>query len=146
MPATFSFEAAVLGTLIACGAAYLLALLSSSIEQWIEIGRGAKLDDLYTALTTSALYNGIAHLTNIAAAALGGYWAARLGSARPLLHAGVAGAMMLLPIVIAFAAPYPMPYPKWSLILFFITPVPSAMIGGRRALRDAARAHPVPGR
>ena len=109
-------------------------------EQWVEIGRGAKLDDLYAALTTSSLYNLIGHLTNVAAAALGGYWAARLGSVRPLLHAGVAGAMMLLPIVIAFAGPYPMPFPLWSLVLFFITPVPSAMIGGKWGVRDVSRA------
>jgi hypothetical protein len=105
-------------------------LLYGNVALWWLFSTGVSLDKLYHTAANSPLHNMVTHLTNVFAAAVGGYWAAKLGPGKPFVHAGVAGALMLVPVAIALLGPYEMPHPLWSLGLLFVTPIPSALLGG----------------
>ena len=128
-PAEFAYPIALIGALIGTGAAYILALLYGNLAQWAMLATGVDPENLYTAVATSSGIQAAIHVINICCAAVGGYWSAKLAPGKPLEHAAVAGALMLVPVAIAFLAPYDLPYPRWSLALSFITPAPSACLG-----------------
>jgi hypothetical protein len=128
-PAEFAFSIAVVGMLVGTGAAYILVLLYGNLTQWALIATGVDPDNLSNAVATSPFVNAATHVINICSAAVGGYWSARLAPGKPLHHAATAGALMLIPVGIAFLAPYEMAHPRWSLALLFITPIPSACAG-----------------
>jgi hypothetical protein len=128
-PIEFSFTVSLIGMLVATGAAYILVLLYGNLAQWALLASGTAQENLYDAIATSTLVNAITHVINIFGAAVGGYWAAKLAPAEPLKHAALTGALILIPVGIAFLAPYEIPQPRWSLALLFVTPIPSAAAG-----------------
>ena len=127
--AGFRLWIALVGMLIATGAASALDLFYGNLVQWSLFSRGVPVNDLYDAIARSTLHNLVGHAMNVFAAALGGYWAARLGPQRGIAHAVVAGTLMLFAVAIAWVTPYAVPHPAWSIALSFVTPVPSALAG-----------------
>jgi hypothetical protein len=127
--AGFKLSIALIGMLIATGAGYVLDLFYGTLIQWSLFGQGVPIAELYDAVATSPLHNLVSHVTGVFAAALGGYWAARLGPQRGISHALVAGALILIPVAIAWVPPYAISNPAWSIALSFVTPIPSALVG-----------------
>jgi hypothetical protein len=115
--------------LIATGISYTLGVLHSSLTLWIYASNGRAVETWYATFGASPFHNLFAHCINVAAAAFGGYWAAKHASGRPFFYAAIAGALMLFPVCLVIFVPYELPQPVWSRWLFFLTPVPAAMLG-----------------
>lgn len=125
----FQFSVALIGMLAATGAGYLLNLLYGNLAQWSLLSKGVPLNELYSSVAGSAFHNVVGNLLNVLACALVGYWIATLSPHRAASHAIAAGALAWLSVTIGWVNPYDMPHPAWSMLLTYLTPIPSLLLG-----------------
>ena len=125
----FQFSVSLIGMLAATGAGYILNLLYGNLAQWSLLSRGVPLNELYSSVASSPLHNVVGNLLNVIACALVGYWMAKLSPQRAVIHAIAAGALVWLPVTIGWVNPYEMPHPAWSMLLTYLTPIPSLLLG-----------------
>jgi hypothetical protein len=131
------FVVSAIGMLIATGLSYSVGVLHSFVAQWVYLLNGNPPQSMFTTFATSIFHNLVAQGINVISAGAGGYWVARHSRERPVSSAAVAGALMLLPLSLVVFVPYQLPQPLWSTYLFFLTPVPCAVLGGvYSAMRD----------
>lgn len=129
-PARFSLTSALLGGAAGVGIAYLLGMLLSPILQHWIASRGVSVVDLFDAMTKSIEMNVGGHALNILGGVIGGHLAARLARAKPLIHGAVSSVPGLIALSVQFFGLFPFPYPVWSVVLSFVTPLPSGWLGG----------------
>jgi hypothetical protein len=120
----------MLGGMVSIGAFYTLAIIISPILQHLYTAQGIPVEKLYDQLVTSPGALSIWHLLTIMGFGIGGYFAASNASVKPLLSAALSAGVMLLILLVQYMGVYPNPYPFWSQVLGFITPIPSALLGG----------------
>lgn len=138
-----SWWAALIGAAAGVGTPYLIgSVVSPPIQQWM-LAQGATLDSLARAMTGSPGFNVLAVLLGAIGGVVGGHVAARLSGSSHILNAIAAAVIMIAATALLYFSAFPSPYPVWSQILGFLTPIPCAMLGARLYLRgriDAADA------
>jgi hypothetical protein len=125
----FSWLAVSVGAATGTGAPYLVgSVVYPLLQQWMT-ARGASLESIAGAMTQSAGFNllsqGLSALGSVAA----GYVAARLGRFFPLVHAVAAALVTMAAAGLLYLGVFPSPYPVWSQVLGFVTPIPCAVLG-----------------
>ncbi len=115
-----------------------MSIIVSTILQQVYTANGVPIEKLYDELMTSLGAVFIWHLLTIVGFAVGGYVAASTTSTKSLISAGASAGLVLLVLPVQYLGVYPNPFPVWSQVLGFMTPVPSALLGGWLLLRQGA--------
>jgi len=126
----FSSRSAFLGGAAGVGVALLVGmLLSPLLQYWIE-SQGVSVDNLFATMAGSLEMNVAGHCLDVFGGVIGGHLAARLANARPLTHGAASSLPALIALSVQYLGLFPSPYPVWSQLLSFATPLPAGFIGG----------------
>jgi hypothetical protein len=125
----FSWLAVLVGAATGVGAPYLIgSVVYPLLQQWV-MARGGSLESLAGAMTQSTGFNVLSQLLSAFGGVAAGYVAARLGYFFPAVHAAAAALVMMAAAALLYLGAFPSPYPVWSQILGFVTPIPCAVLG-----------------
>ncbi len=122
-------SAVFLAFLCSVGLSYVLQTLSGVTLSWMLVHRGVRVEDLYSAMSDSALINALSHTLNAISIAIGGGLSAWLSPGRGVSPAAAVGGLLLCFAVFQLFVPYEHQAPGWSVLLSLLTPVPAA-VGG----------------
>lgn len=136
--AGISWWAASIGAAAGVGAPYLIgSVVSPPIQQWL-LAQGETLDSLARVLTQSTGYNALTVVLGAIGSAIGGYVATQLSGSARVGNAVAAALIMIAAAALLYLSVFPSPYPVWSQILGFLTPIPCAVLGARLYSRSRA--------
>jgi hypothetical protein len=125
----FSLLAVLVGAATGVGAPYLIgSVVYPFLQQWV-MARGGSLEGLASAMTQSTGFNLLSQALSALGGVAAGYVAARLGHFLPVLHAAAAALVMMAAAALLYLGAFSSPYPAWSQILGFVSPVPCAVLG-----------------
>src|SRR5262249_11803935 len=112
-------------------------MLFSHIVQHLYIAHGVSLEKLYEVMSTAPEALFLWHALLVVGFVIGRYVAAGHASRSPLLTACLAAVFVKALLLVQYAGVFPDPYPVWSQVLGFATPVPAALFGGWLVVRRA---------
>jgi hypothetical protein len=125
----FSWPAVLIGAATGVGAPYLIgSVVYPLIQQWV-MAHGGDLQALSGAMTRSTGFNVLTQFLGALGSVAAGYVAARLGHFFPVAHAVAAALVTMAAAAFLYLGAFPSPYPVWSQILGFATPIPCAVLG-----------------
>jgi hypothetical protein len=126
----FSWKPVLLGGVVSIGTFFSLAtIISPLVQRWYTV-QGIALDKLYQTMNTSPETVLLWHLLAVCGYVMGGYVAASRTVQKQLLAACLSAVVAKAILVAQYAGIFSNPYPVWSQMLGFVTPVPAALLGG----------------
>jgi hypothetical protein len=134
---TWSWKPVLLGGIVSLGTFFTLAIVVNPVVQHWFTARGVTLEKLYETMNASAETVLLWHLLGVFSYIVGGYVAAGHAVQRRLLAACLSAVLAKIILLAQYAGVYSIPYPAWSQLLGFITPVPAALLGGWLCVRRA---------
>jgi hypothetical protein len=110
------------------------SVLSPFLQHWF-IAQGANADTLYSTMTQSVAFNVIGLSAGVLGNVVGGYAAAYLAPAGPVVHASVAAALSMVIAAVLYLGVFPAPYPVWAQVTGFALAIPAFIYGAFRFAR-----------
>jgi hypothetical protein len=133
--ADWSWKPVLLGGVVGIGTFFSLATVASPLVQRWYAAQGVAFEKLYQTMNTSLEAVLLWHLLAVCGYAMGGYVAASRTSQRRLLVACLSAVLAKVILLAQYAGVFSNPYPVWSQMLGFATPIPAALFGGWLCIR-----------
>jgi hypothetical protein len=125
----FRWMPALAGGATGIGAAYSAGIILSPVFQHWHTAHGVGIGDLYSVIAQSLAGNAAGHAVTFLGETLGGITAAQLAGTKPFAHALASAAVPYIVLVASHLGVFPSPFPLWSQLLGFLSPVPCALLG-----------------
>jgi hypothetical protein len=135
--ADWSWKPVFLGAVVSIGTFFSLATVASPIVQRWYTAQGVAFEKLYQTMNTSLESVLIWHLLAVCGYAMGGYVAASRASQMRLWVACLSAVLAKVILLAQYAGVFSNPYPAWSQMIGFATPIPAALFGAWLCIRRA---------
>jgi len=132
-----SWRAVTLGAAVAIALTAIVGTAVSVLIQWALVLRGLSPQAAYGSMFSSPSFIILGHILGAIYNGVGGYTASSLAGSRPIAHGAATGVGGLLFAVVVFAGPISNPLPFWSVALWFLVPIPTAIVGAHLYARQA---------
>jgi hypothetical protein len=133
--AEWSWKPVLLGGIVSIGTYFSLATIVGPVVQHWYTAQGVPFEKLYQTMSASVEAVLLWHVLAVCGFIMGGYAAANRTLEKPLIAACLSAVLAKAILLGQYAGVFPYPYPAWSQLLGFVTPVPAALVGGWLCIR-----------